>query len=56
LSQKSDASLVLMLVTVSDILDLGMTIGLRPDVFPQKITTMGRVKPRFHGSEFYPQI
>jgi len=28
-----------------------MTIGPRPDGYPQKIPTMGRVKPRFQGFE-----
>ncbi|AES80553.1 hypothetical protein MTR_7g082130 [Medicago truncatula] len=28
----------------------GMTIGPRPNGYPQKIPTMSRVKPRFYGS------
>ena len=35
-------------------LEIGMAIGPRPDRYPQKISAMGRVKPRFHryGHEF----
>ncbi|KEH28658.1 hypothetical protein MTR_4g008880 [Medicago truncatula] len=31
--------------------EIGMTIALRLNGYPHKIPTMGRVKPRYHGSE-----